>query len=166
MSMADDLESIKTALKVRLGNVSPDRIVFVGVGNRLRGDDGIGPALIDLLEGKVPHALDVDSVPENYTGAIKRLKPSAIIFLDALDFGSGPGAVRIVEAQDVLNYGASTHNLSLDVAMEYLKHETGADVFLVGVQPAQITDSEKLSPIVDSALKRISSALADALSHR
>ncbi|HTX43441.1 MAG TPA: hydrogenase 3 maturation endopeptidase HyCI, partial [Methanocella sp.] len=138
------------------------RVVFVGVGNRLRGDDAIGPELIDLIKGKVRHALDANSAPENYTGAIKRLKPAAIVFLDALDFGERPGTSRIVEAADVLAHGATTHNLSLDIAMEYLKKETGADVFLLGVQPERIGEGEGISPSLRRPLKGLADAIAGA----
>jgi hydrogenase 3 maturation protease len=153
-------DHFKKELAARLYGVPRDRIVFVGVGNRLRCDDGIGPEAIGLLEGRVPHALDTDSVPENYTAAIKRLNPSAIVFIDALDFGGTPGSVKLIEASDVQGYGASTHNLSLDVSMEYLMHETGADVFLVGVQPERIGDGEGVSPSLVEPLKKIADALA------
>ncbi len=163
MDMEGAFDTLKKELAGRLHGVSPDRVVLVGVGNRLRGDDAIGPVLIDLLEGSVPHALDVDGAPENYTGAIKRLKPSAIVFLDALDFGGRPGSARIVEAPDILGYGATTHNFSLDVAMEYLKKETGADVFLLGVQPERIGEGERISPSLRRPLKELADAIMGAL---
>ena len=155
-------EGLKKKLAARLRDIPRDRIVFVGVGNRLRGDDGIGPKTIDLLEGRVPHALDVDAVPENFTGIIKRLNPSAIVFIDALDFGSSPGNMRLIEASDVQGYGASTHNLPLDISMEYLRHETCADVFLVGVQPERIGEGEEVSPSLKEPIKNLADALSGA----
>ncbi len=160
--MDGDLDTLKARLAERLRRISPGRIVFVGVGNRLRGDDGIGPMVIDMLAGRVSHALDADSVPENYTGTIKRLKPSAIIFIDALDFGGRPGSVRLIEAPDIQAYGASTHGLSLDVAMEDLEQETGADVFLVGVQPERIGEGEEVSHSRVEPLKKLADILARA----
>ena len=151
---------LKEELAARLQNIPRDSIVFVGVGNRLRGDDATGPEVIDLIKDRVAHAVDADSAPENVTGAIKRLKPAAIVFVDALDFGGRPGGVRLIEAREIQEYGASTHNLSLDVAMEYLAGETGADVFLVGVQPERIAEGEEISPSLVEPL----SYLADILS--
>lgn len=157
------IDTLKNELAGRLRDLGAGRVVFVGVGNRLRGDDGIGPAIVDLLEGRVPHALDVGSAPENYTGVIKRVRPLAIVFIDALDFGGKPGSARIVEAPDILQYGASTHHFSLDVSMEYLRHETGADVFLVGVQPETVLEGEGVSPSLEKPLEALAGILADAL---
>jgi hydrogenase 3 maturation protease len=155
----DDLETLKTILASRLQGISPDKVVFVGVGNRLRGDDAIGPVLIDLLKDKVPHGIDADSAPENVTLAVRRLEPSVIIFLDAATFGACPGYVKIVEAGDMEKLEASAHNFSLDVVMEYLENATGADVFLIGVQPKSIIDGEELTPEVNDALGRIAGVI-------
>lgn len=157
----DYIAALKDRLKTRIGQVPPGRIVFVGVGNRYRGDDAIGPVIIDLLTGKVPHAIDAGPSPENVTGAIKRLKPRAIVVIDALIFGDlPPGEPAIVEIVDIRHIGESTHTLSLDVVMEYLKAETGADVFMIGVQPASVREDEALSPGVEAA---IGSVVADIL---
>ena len=161
--MIDASGSLKTELLSRLRSVKPDRIVFVGVGNRMRGDDGIGPVLIDLLNGRVSHALDAGSSPENFTGAIKHLNPSGIVFLDALNFGASPGRARIIESADIMRYGVSTHNFSLDVVMNYLALETGADVFLIGVQIARIADKPGLAPVIEKFLKEYADVIVSAL---
>ncbi len=158
-----DLEALKKALISRLRGISPERIVFVGVGNRLRGDDAIGPAIVDALKGRVPHAIDAGIAPENYTGMIKRLRPLAIIFIDALDFGGVPGSVALIESWEIQRYGASTHGLSLEVAMDYLREETGADVFLIGVQPERIGEGEGLSPSIVKHIKKLAAMLIKAI---
>jgi hydrogenase 3 maturation protease len=158
--MEGAFDGLKKELAGRLHGISPDVVVFVGVGNRLRGDDAIGPLLIDLLKGRVPHAIDAGSAPENATSAVKRLRPRAVVFLDATGLGDvPPGSARIVEAKEVEKLGASTHHISLDAVMEYLKEATGADVFMVGVQPERIGDMERLS----SSLRRPLEELADAI---
>jgi hydrogenase 3 maturation protease len=160
----DYFEELERKLKARVGGIPADRIVFVGVGNRSRGDDAIGPLIIDLLAGGVPHALDVGPSPENYTGAIKKLKAKAIVFIDALIFKDlPPGAPQIVEIDDIRHLGESTHTLSLDVVMEYLKIETGADVFMIGVQPGRIAGGEGLSPGIPETTRKIARSIRDSL---
>ncbi len=139
-------EDFQTLLSTRIGNVDPGRIVFVGVGNRMLGDDGIGPALLDLLKEAVPHAVDAGNTPEDYTGVIRRPAPSVIIVLDAADWGAEQGRFRIIETGDVSQVRMGVHKISLEVLMEYLREETGADVFIIGVQPVNIAPSPGLSP--------------------
>ena len=159
-----DCHELEKQLKARIGGIPADRIVFVGVGNRSRGDDAAGPTLVDLLAGRVPHAIDAGPSPENATGAVKKVRPRAIVLLDALIFeGLPPGSADIVEIGDIRKAGGTTHTLSLDVVMEYLKAETGADVFLIGVQPGRIADGEGLSPGMAGALEKIAGCILGAL---
>jgi hydrogenase 3 maturation protease len=158
-----DLVALEKALTSRIGGIRPERIVFVGVGNRLRGDDAIGPAVIDAIKGSVPHAIDAGVAPENYTGMIKRLRPLAIIFIDALDFGGAPGSMALVESGEIRRYGASTHGLSLEVAMDYLRQETGADVLLIGVQPERICEEEGLSLSIVKPINGLAAMLIKAI---
>jgi hydrogenase 3 maturation protease len=152
----DYFEDLERKLKTRLSGIPADRIVFVGAGNRSRGDDAIGPLIIDMLVGCVPHAIDAGPSPENVTGAIKKLKPAVIVLIDALIFKDlPPGAPQIVEIDDIRHLGESTHTLSLDVVMEYLKMETGADVFMIGIQPKRIADGEGLSQGIEQAIKKV-----------
>jgi hydrogenase 3 maturation protease len=160
----DDFARLESGLKARLGEIPPDNIVFVGVGNRFRGDDATGPLIIDMIADHVPNAIDAGPAPENVTGAIKRLKPKAIVFVDALIFGDrAPGTPAIVEIDEVRHLGESTHTLSLDVVMEYLQIETGADVFMIGVQPQRIADGEGLSPGMRDHLQRLAAVIVEAI---
>jgi len=143
---------VKSLLSVRFGEIDPGRIVFVGVGNRMRGDDGIGPVLIDHLNGHLPNTIDTGVTPEEYTGVIKRLNPSVIVICDSADCGAEPGSVRIAEADEISRVRISVHKISLEIIMDYLKEETGADVFLLGIQPADISYSSTLSAAVSNAV--------------
>ena len=83
--------------------------------------------------------------PEEYTGVIKRLNPSVIVFLDALDLGAEPGEIRIIEPDGISQVRGSSHTLSLDLILQYLAEETGADVFIIGLQYAEIGPESGLS---------------------
>ena len=158
------LARLQTDLSRRFHDRGRDRIVFVGVGNRMRGDDGIGPVLIDMLKSRVSHAIDAGFTPENFTSTIKRLKPEVIVFIDAVKFDdSPPGYARILEIEDVEKRRISVHNLSLDVVMGYLKEETGANVFMIGVQPSRIMDIEGLTPELSRNVDSIACAILRSL---
>jgi len=142
-----------TKLKDRLqGKVS-----IVGIGNRLRNDDGVGPEIINRLKNPLPHLLlfDVGEVPENYLGKIVKQKPDTIVLIDAVDLGGPPGTIKIIEKDDIKDESLSTHNVSLNLVAKYLQKETSADVFLLGVQPKTTEFGREISQPVREGLEKI-----------
>lgn len=148
------------------------KIVVVGIGNTLRGDDGAGPELIRKLKKSFPHSqpppiylIDAGEVPENYLQKISGYKPDTVLLVDAVDFRGRPGAVRIAEASAIRNDSVSTHNASLKLVMEYLEKETRADIFLLGIQPGNLAFGSGLSEPVKQALDRIKGTLTSPLQY-
>ncbi|HEA46839.1 MAG TPA: hydrogenase 3 maturation endopeptidase HyCI [bacterium] len=146
------MKNIKKRLKERLKG----KIVIVGVGNILKRDDGLGPYLIKRLRGKVrTHLIDGGSAPENYVGKIASLKPDTILVIDACNLGWAPGGIGLLEIEKMKHTGYSTHNTSPGVFMTYLKEETGADVFMLAIQPREVRLGEGLSSPVKRAIEKV-----------
>jgi len=142
-----------TKLKDRLqGKVS-----IVGIGNRLRNDDGVGPEIIKRLNKPLPSLFlfDVGEVPENYLGKIVKQKPDTIVLIDAVSLGASPGTIKIIEKDDIRDESLSTHNVSLNLVVKYLQKETSADVFLLGVQPKTTEFGKEISQPVRESLEKI-----------
>ncbi len=136
------------------------RVLLIGAGNTLRGDDAAGPALIDLLEGKVNAALlDVGEVPESYFGRILDANADTIVFLDAANFNAAPGDVAILEMDDIAGCSVSTHQMTVDLFFRYIKQNSRAELFAIGIQPASIGFGEPMCPEVEQSVQ----ALADLL---
>ena len=157
-------DSLSACLTTRFRGIPQDRILFVGVGNRMRGDDAIGPLLLSGLQGYAVNLLDVGATPEEYTGVIKRHNPRVIVFLDALNFGATPGQVKIVDIEEIAAIANFVHKISLDILMEYLKEETGADIFLIGIQYSRISYTSELTPEVAEAIQECIQGITRALS--
>ena len=146
------MKDIEKRLKERLKG----KIVIVGVGNILKGDDGLGPYLVKRLRGKVrARLIDGGSAPENYVGKIASLKPDTILVIDACDLGWEPGKVELLEIEQMKHTGYSTHSISPRVFMNYLKEETGADVFMLAIQPKRVKLEEKISSPVGRTIEKI-----------
>ena len=139
------------------------KVVIVGIGNVLRGDDGVGPELIEQLKNSKLSTLksklsliDVSEVPENYLGKIAEHKPDTIMLVDAVDFGSPPGSVRIIEQEALKEESLSTHSTSIKLTMKYLRTKTKSVVFLLGIQPTRnFQMGSRLSEPVKQAIRRI-----------
>ena len=142
-----------TELKDRLqGKVS-----IVGIGNRLRGDDGVGPEIINRVKNPLPSLVlfDVGEAPENYLGKIVKQKPDTIVLIDAVDFDASPGTIKVIEKDDIKDESLSTHKVSLNLVAKYLQKETSADVFLLGIQPETTEFGREISRPVREGLEKV-----------
>ncbi|HCB48389.1 MAG TPA: hypothetical protein DEP47_02395, partial [Chloroflexi bacterium] len=61
-------------------------------------------------------------------------------------------------------FNASTHTLPLQILANYLTVELGCPVGLLGIQPADISMGDSLSPVVTLAVEATARALMDLLS--
>jgi len=130
------------------------KLVILGVGNTMRGDDGIGPALIERLQGKVEAVLiDAGEVPENFIGPIEAGQPDIIIIIDAADMGAKAGEVAFLEIDQIAEIGLTTHNASLALIARLLQSSTQADIFVLGIQPEDISFGTPMSERVIQTLE-------------
>ena len=85
-------------LRTDLQGFPRQRIIFVGLGNPLRGDDSAGLELLDLvrLSGFFPGAgfLAAGTNPENFLEQIASAEPDLVVFMDACNFGGRTGEIR------------------------------------------------------------------------
>lgn len=134
------------------------------MGNILRGDDGLGSHLIAAIKGKKGIlCFDAGSAPENYLGKIAKEQPDTILLVDAVHLGRPPGEYEILKEEDINKTGFSTHDLSPAKVMQYLKQETGAHIYLLGVQPKTTSFSEELSREVKKTVKEIARLITSSV---
>ncbi|MFH1448210.1 MAG: hydrogenase 3 maturation endopeptidase HyCI [Candidatus Micrarchaeota archaeon] len=123
-----------------LAHILKENILFLGVGNPMKGDDGVGPYIAKRIGG-----IDVGTVPENFVSRINASEEDTIVVFDALEFGGVPGDVRIVDANESEGVTFSTHSLPLSKFSKFLELKT---VWLVGIQPSVVEFAEGMSPDV------------------
>ncbi|CUS02137.2 putative Hydrogenase maturation protease [Candidatus Promineifilum breve] len=145
-------------------NGAPPRLAIVGVGQMLRGDDAAGPAVIHHLIANLEPAdnlllLDAAHAPENILGPITRFHPTILLFVDALRAGQPPGTILWLPAAAADATGGSTHTLPLSVLAEFITAETGATVYVLGIQPATTDFGLALSPAVTRAVAQVAAEL-------
>jgi hydrogenase 3 maturation protease len=140
------------------------KTVIVGIGNPLRGDDGFGPAFIARLHGKVNAVcIDVGNAPENYLGRIVKEAPDTIVLVDVAHLGLAPGQYRLLQPQEILHHGLTTHDMSSRMLIEFLQAETSATIMMLAVQPQQLGLGEPLSAPVTETLTVLEHLLCEAL---
>lgn len=121
-------------------------VVFT-VGNILRGDDGAGPLLAQLLEREPAPGWTVvngEDVPENHTHYIRSLAPQRLLIVDAADMELPPGEVRLIDQDSVADqFLVTTHAIPLNFLIDSLQ-ETIPEVLFLGIQPE---DTSFLAPV-------------------
>lgn len=123
--------------------------VILGIGNMLKGDDGVGPYIISKI-GNI-QAIDAGTVPENYIQKIIDSRPDEIIIIDAIDFGGRPGEVRWFTEIDSADISISTHNLPPRLFIDFIKQQTGAEIKIIAIQPKGLKFNTPLSEEVKKA---------------
>lgn len=134
-------------------------LTVIGVGNRLRGDDAIGPLLIDELARQQLEDVELVDAGSDALGILEYLEDRrAVVVLDACHMGRSPGAVvsfnpdqaRILLTADQLSlHGlglAETLKLaeSLELLPEHLK--------IIGIEPDSFQLNGELTKPVRQAL--------------
>jgi hydrogenase 3 maturation protease len=143
------------------------KTVILGIGNPLKRDDGIGPRLIERLDGRIAvSTINCGSTPENYTGSIRNKKPSTVVMVDAVDLRAKPGATRLLKPADVANETFTTHSVSLRTFSDFIASETGAEILILAIQPASVSFGTELSCEAEGAIKALEKGLLEVFGSR
>ena len=140
------------------------KVALFGVGNLLRGDDALGPLLVDRLQGQVnAECINTENAPEKFLGKVIKLEPNTLIIIDAVHLGLNPGDYRIVRPDELSGVGFSTHDIPLQNLVDYIKTEIDVDIYILGVQPEHLAIGKSLSNPVKTALQTLEELIIEAI---
>jgi hydrogenase 3 maturation protease len=133
----DDLHSLL--------NQKDKKVLFVGIGNLLKSDDGVGVYICRNIKNREGvSALTVEVSIENYIGKINSLDPDYLVLIDCMDLKAKAGTYKLLDLSQVQDLTFSTHNISLNRLKEFFI----MPVFILGIQPEKIDFGENLSYLV------------------
>lgn len=149
------------------------RVTVVGVGNRWRGDDGAGPAVLSELAsrwGGDPRVRLLE-IRDDITVLLGVWDESdAIWIIDAIEPAESPGAVLEI---DPARLGRGTplggcHGVAVADAIELGRAlgRTDPDLRVFGIEAGELLHGDGLSPAVAAAVQRLAVDLDDALHRR
>lgn len=164
MKSSEDIsrQGLKDSIRSRIRG----KVAIIGLGNIIRGDDGLGPKLIELLKArKVEAALfDCGTVPENYIFPILSTACDTVILVDAADLAAEPGSARVFGLEEIANVSFSTHNPSPRLFTDLLKTgKENMNIFVVSVQPKSMELGQPLSEEVLRGLETLAVMFCDIL---
>ncbi len=128
------------------------KILFVGIGNQLKTDDGAGVYISKRINNSGPvSSLTVEVSIENYIGKINSLNPDILILIDSVDMKLVPGASMLLDISQIEDLTFNTHNISLNRLSDFFK----MPLFILGIQPEKIDFGEKITYLVKQEADRI-----------
>jgi hydrogenase 3 maturation protease len=128
------------------------KILFVGIGNLLKKDDGAGVYISSNIKNTARvSALTVEVSIENYIGKINSLNPDILVLIDCVDMESTPGTCKLMSISQIEDLTFSTHNISLKRLSYFFK----MPVYLLGIQPEKVDFGENISYLVKEEADKI-----------
>ena len=138
------------------------RVVILGVGNTLKGDDAAGPLVCERLSGRVSASvIDAGTTPENYIRPVLKASPDILLIVDAVDFGGCPGQIRVCAPDQIRRFAFSTHALSLHLSIDVVRREKKLDVYVIGIQAGRMRMGDCLSPAIQAAVETLVDTLTE-----
>ncbi len=134
------------------------RVCLLAVGNPLRADDGVGPAIVRALSKYTPPVflIDATTTPENVFSEIKAAHPDLMLIVDAVNFQGQPGDVALLTPDQFQASNLYTHRSSLSTFTIALAELAGvSEVLILAIQPARLDFGLPISAQVMATLNTL-----------
>lgn len=147
------------------------RTLVLGLGNPIMGDDGVGLAAIQRLRNDWRLPAEVEVV-DGGTWGMNLLplieRADRLVLVDAINTNSPPGALTVLERDELPRYFAlklSPHQIDLRevLALAELRGALPRELVALGIQPAVVEMQTELSPAVEGALGKLVDLVVDRL---
>jgi len=143
-------------------DATPSRPLIIGVGNRDRGDDGIGPLVAQVFADRWPERADVHLAEGDVSDLLFRWRADQpVVIIDAVVSGRPPGTISVTDGlnEDLSNSGrlVSSHGVGVGEVIDLAKilDKRPATITIVGVEAAQCEHFSELSGPVAAALSAV-----------
>ncbi len=168
MSRTSWRASLKRVLKRPNENEPGLRIAVLGLGSEEWGDDAAGILAARRLSRRLSPlenilVIEAGTMPENFSGLLRKFSPDFILMIDATRQTSRPGNIRWIELNDLDGISAFTHGLPLTLQAGYLRDELGCEPGLIGIDGASFNFGEPLSLPVRRAVDSVVQTLTKLL---
>jgi hydrogenase maturation protease len=145
------------------------RILILGIGNYLMGDEGVGVHLANRLQqGKLPEGVDV---VDGGTGGFHLLEYfenyKTVILVDATLDGQPAGSIRLIKPRFIADFprAMSTHDIGLKdlvSASQLLGNMPDIHLFVVSIESLQQQGIE-LTPAIEKIMPELNRQIGDLL---
>lgn len=146
--------------------VKNPRFVVMGIGNDLKGDDGVGWYVTEKVGERVGKDKNLlllkTSVPENHIKEVSDFSPKLLVIVDAADFGKPPGTVKLIQEYQISRTAISTHSSPLTIFLRLYQADESLKkpVMIIGIQRESNEFGQPMSAPVKSAGDTVAKVIA------
>jgi hydrogenase maturation protease len=144
------------------GDISPQKIIILGIGNLLLSDEGVGVHVAhELMKMDLPEEV---SVVEGGTDGFRLIdiitEADRLIVIDAVKGDSAPGSIYRFDIDEVKNVSSGFKTSVHQIGILEVIHLSGLigktpRTTVIGIEPKSIEMSMELSPEIRSKVPRI-----------
>ena len=147
-----------------------ERVLLVGVGNPLRGDDGVGLEVVRRLRRRAESAgVGVRELEGEGIGLLDVWEDArAVVLVDGVRSGADPGTIHRIEVTDGplpagLRSSSSTHAVGVGEAIELARTlgRLPSRLVIYGIEGEGFETGAALSPGVAAAVGSVADAVLD-----
>jgi len=142
-----------------------EKLAVLGTGNALKADDAAGLLVAGLLDNNLSRyqkskikVLRAYEVIDSYLIRIKRLKPTHLVIVDALDFKRQPGSILVTKI-DIKKKKKKRIRGEFYDFLERLARETSCKLIFVGIQPGVLEFGHPVTPAIKEACRKLAEFL-------
>ena len=135
------------------------RTLVIGIGNRLRGDDGAGVAVTERLRERVPRGVEVVACSDEPSRLMDAWEGAdSVVLVDTVASGAPPGTLHRFEAGEhavpARTFRSSTHAIGIADTIELARAlgRLPQRVRIYGIEAGGFTTGADLTPAVESAV--------------
>jgi len=136
-------------------------IGILGIGNKLRGDDGIGIVVAQSMKNRdLPSDVEVYEVGSGGLKVLHRLENfEKVILVDSVRFGESPGDYSFFSPEEVKSMKgfSGTHGTDVLEIIELSEKidKSPEEILILGVQPKSLSLGDDISPVLQDKLSDI-----------
>lgn len=147
------------------------KVVVIGAGNPLMGDDGVAQEVLQRLKERIPEWVElVDAGTNSLDALIDAKDAECVILVDAIDAGEPAGTLFRLDSDTIRKCGIPSRRISLH-QMTFaeclaLAELTGFDpekLIVLGIQPAVVEPRMRLSETVAEKLPQLVAMIEDEI---
>jgi hydrogenase maturation protease len=150
--------------------MSSPRVIIIGIGNPLRGDDGAGIAVAHHLKGQFTAEVKIIEEAGDGLLLLEAWRDASSVFLvDAMSSGSAPGKIEVFNVHKqrvpVRFFPCSTHGFGLPhaIALARAIDQLPPEFLIFGIEGELFELGSHMSPRVVQAVGEVATRIHDTI---